>query len=67
MSEKYIVIKDILAKEHHWLGKDYPKGQIVTRFIGATYGCISPRGIAILEEDGVFIELPKDSLQLLKE
>jgi len=65
MQEQYIVTKDILATNYEWLGRDFLKGELVSRFFGATYGCIGPNGIAIIEDDGLFSELPKDSLELI--
>ena len=63
MSEQYIVTVDILSKDFAWLHRDYLKGEIVTQYHGPTYGVISPRGIAILEIDGTFVELPRDRLE----
>lgn len=63
MSERYIVTADILSKDFAWLHRDYPKGEIVTQYHGPTYGVISPRGIAVLEKDGTFVELPRDRLE----
>ena len=67
MSERYIVTADILSKDCDWLHRDYPKGEIVTRYRGPTYGVISPHGIAILDDDGAFVELPRAYLELIVE
>jgi len=67
MSERYIVRVDILSKDFAWLHRDYPKGEIVIQYHGPTYGVISPRGIAILEKDGTFVELPRDRLERFTE
>ena len=66
MQGKYIVTKDIVDGNPSWLGTDFLKGEVVSRFFGATYGCISPNGIAIIIDDGTFLELPKDSLESIK-
>ena len=66
MSQRYIVTADILSKDFAWLHRDYLKGEIVTQYHGPTYGVISPRGVAILENDGTFVELPRDCIERLK-
>lgn len=62
MNEVYIVIKNILSNDFDYLHRDFLKGQTVTRFSGPTYGCISPKGIAIVDEGDSFLELPVDCL-----
>jgi len=61
---KYILIRDVLAKDHHWLSEDHRKGDIVYSYGGATYGCITEQGAAFTKEDGIppFFELPSDSV-----
>jgi hypothetical protein len=60
-----VTTRDITTAECPWLGNDIPAGTHLYRFTGITYGCISPEGTAVSEENGVnpFFEIPDDSFQ----
>jgi len=63
---KFQLTRDVTQTECDWLRKTFKKGDIVYKFYGATYGCISPNGIAITEDSNggnPFIELPRDALK----
>ena len=62
------IAKDILKKDHKWLARDFKKGEQVTLFTGATYGCIGKNGIACCTDDKhVFFELPETTLSIKHE
>jgi hypothetical protein len=69
--EKYRVTRDITPEECHWLSRTYKKGEILYEYIGYTYGCISPKGIAICDNpDGVttpFHEFPKNAIEIVNQ
>lgn len=47
MSEKLVLKRDVLQSEYHWLKRDFKKGEEVYRFLGYTYGCLGPSGVAV--------------------
>ncbi len=64
---RYILNRDVTTDECHWLGKTIPKGTLVTKYTGPTYGSIDViNGVAVtLSEDGnetPFFELPYSAL-----
>lgn len=64
-----ILKRDVTRNECDWLDRDYRKGEIVWRFTGCTYGCISPTGRAVRakpRKDEPFFELPIDSVDVLE-
>ena len=64
---KYKVNRDVTQKECHWLKATVQKGTIVYKYMGHTYGCITPAGIAVSRKDQQlpFFELPKDALTII--
>ncbi len=50
-------------------GEEFKKGEIVYRYPGCTYGCISQDGIACsrIYDETPFIEIPKEVLEPIKE
>ena len=57
--------RDVTTKEYSSLSHDLKKGRVVYKFHGTTYGCISPRGVAVTDDkDGkeAFYEVPADSV-----
>lgn len=67
-SQKVVLIQDILAKDYHWLDRDYRIGEEFFIYRGFTYGCVSVNGIACTERlgEGPFFELPKVALKQIK-
>jgi hypothetical protein len=64
---KYRLIRPVVREECHWLDDDLNAGEIVERYSGPTYGCITPRGIACCWGGKLpFFELPKDALEEVK-
>ena len=67
MSQRYEIIEDAFLPG--WLlGPDKQvasAGEVVYEFHGATYGCISPQGVACSREDGVgpFFEVAHTNLR----
>lgn len=58
------VRRTVTRAECFWLAKTVRVGTRVTEYFGATYGCISPRGIAVrLPRDTAFTELPTDAIE----
>lgn len=64
---EYEVTRDVTVSECNWLDNDIKKGTIVYRYHGATYGCVSPYGIACtMEKDKTpFLEIPRNALRSL--
>ena len=67
--KKYRVIRDIGILEAPWLPFPIKKGDLMYEYLGFTYACISPKGIAVTKApfSPPFLELPKDSLEEIKE
>lgn len=67
-SQKVVLLKDILAKDYHWLDRDYTIGEEFFIYRGFTYGCVSLNGIACTERLGEepFFELPKAALKYIE-
>jgi len=65
MAKEYEITRDVTKSECHWLDKDWPAGSRVFRYTGPTYGCVSPRGIAVSEkpDETPFFEVPRDAVQ----
>lgn len=62
---QYELTRDVTKEECHWLDEDRKKGTIVYEYVGHTYGCISPHGIAVTSNpdgDIPFFELPHTAL-----
>ena len=59
------LIRDVTIEECGWLERDFKNGDIVYKFNGATYNCISENGIACSEKlnENPFFELPLDSIE----
>lgn len=64
-SQKVVLTQNVLAKDYHWLDRDYSKGEEFFVYRGFTYGCVSVNGIACTERLGEepFFELPKIALK----
>jgi len=59
----YILIRPVDRAECPWLDRDFSRGERVYRFDGATYGCVSPSGMACsLDGETPFFELPRLAL-----
>lgn len=53
----------LLKEDYHWLSRDHKKDEVVHRYTGYTYGCISDDGIAVTDDNGkTFFEVPRDSV-----
>ena len=67
-SQKVVLTKDILSDNHHWLDRDYKKGEELFVYSGATHKCISVNGIACTERVGEepFFEIPKAALKYIE-
>ncbi len=65
MSQRYEVIKDAFLSNLSGDKLVANAGEIVYEFTGATYGCISPDGLACSREDGVgpFFEIARTNLR----
>lgn len=64
--EDFVAKRDVTKKECHWLSSDIKAGQKLRAFHGATYGAISPCGIAVFDphtQDESFVEVPADALE----
>lgn len=69
IARKGTITRDLDQKECHWLDNPINKGTTVYSFHGATYGCISPSGIAIsfisrdeVEGNPPFTEVPRNAV-----
>lgn len=62
--KQYFTRKRITKKECPWLDKSLPKGLKVYPYYGATYGCVSPSGIAVtlVDDQTPFFEIPRIKL-----
>lgn len=59
-----VLTRDVTMNECRWLLRDYRKGEKLERFTGATYGCISPDGIACREPSREeFFEIPRNAIK----
>jgi hypothetical protein len=59
-----IILRDLTPEKHHWISETIPAGTQVQEFMGCTYGCISPEGIAVvLPNKDYFIEVPLDAVK----
>lgn len=65
MARTGIVTQDLSPETYHWLTKAIPKGTVVHRFYGQTFGAVSDDGIACtLEPDKhPFFEVPKQLIE----
>lgn len=62
---RYQLTRDVGMDECPWLGRDYAAGEVVFRYSGVTYGCISPSGEPVsLDGEIPFFELPRDALEV---
>lgn len=59
-----ILIRDVTTQECSWLPRDLLAGEEVFEWHGATYGCITPNGIAIslVQGEHPFYEIPLDAV-----
>ncbi|WP_188051104.1 hypothetical protein [Flavobacterium sp. GP15] len=66
---KFILIRDVPQSECKWLKRDYLKGEVLYLYEGATYNCITTRGLPFSEEFDVtpFFELPRNAVASLGE
>ena len=65
---KYKLIRNVTKKECDWLARDFKEGEVVHRYHGCTYGCISYTGVACTIDGSLpFFELPLDAVKVLKE
>lgn len=55
----------VTQQECPWLDADIPVGITVWSYSGATYGVVSPRGVAVTAKaaETPFFELPADALK----
>ncbi len=62
----YQVNRDVTPEECNWLSRTVKEGELVERFTGYTYGCITSSGTACVI-DGIsgFCELPNSCLDLI--
>ena len=65
---KLLLTRDVTPAECPWLSRTFIKDEIVYRFDGYTYGCISPGGIACsLDGAFPFFELPRSAVDPIGE
>lgn len=65
---KLTLTRDVLKKDHHWLKRDFKKGEEFIMYIGYTHGCIGKKGIACTITGKLpFFELPATSLSITYE
>lgn len=65
---KLTLNKDVLKKDHHWLRRDFKKGEQFIMYIGYTHGCIGKTGIACSTTGKLpFFELPANHLSFTYE
>jgi hypothetical protein len=56
--------RTVTPDECSWLDRTYFKNEVVYKFGGCTYGCISPNGIACSEDgETPFFELPINAVK----
>lgn len=59
----YKLIRNVTPSECRWLERIFLKDEIVHKFYGNTYGCVSDEGIACsIDGDTPFFELPYRAL-----
>jgi len=60
----YILIRVVSKNECNWLDKTFIEGEIVYRFFGPTFRCISSDGLAftISPNENPFFQLPKNAV-----
>jgi hypothetical protein len=58
------VTRDVPASENY-SGRHVDEGEILHVYNGATYGCVSPFGVALCEVEGEppFFEFPADAIE----
>ncbi len=63
---KYRVTRVLTRKEASNIEGIIRKGDVVYRYTGCTYGCISPMGtaVSIEENKNPFFEMPNDSIRV---
>jgi hypothetical protein len=63
-SQPHILIRPITPKECRWLERTYEVGEIVFKYYGHTFGCISKKGFAFctIIDSLPFFELPLDAV-----
>ncbi len=62
---KYTLTRDVLRTDDgSYADKDYFKGDIIFKYSGCTYGCVSDDGMAMceIEGEGPFFQMPRDAL-----
>ncbi len=61
------LIRDVTLEECHWLNRTFLKDEIVYKYNGHTYGCISWKGLPFTLVDNTlpFFELPYDAVEPL--
>ena len=61
---KYEVTRELTDREKYDTSKDIKKGDIIYRFKGYTYGCISSgQACSLIEGKNPFFEMPLDSIK----
>ena len=57
------ITRDLKPEDYHWISKTIPEGTTAKEYMGCTYGCISPEGIAvILPGTDYFTEVPIEAV-----
>lgn len=58
------VTRDVPAEENY-SGRAVAAGEVLYKYFGATYGCVSPAGVALTQEPGQtpFFEFPWDAIE----
>jgi hypothetical protein len=56
----YILCRDVTVEECPWLPRDFAEGEVVFPYHGATYGVITPSGVAatLVRGETPFFEFP---------
>jgi hypothetical protein len=61
---KGTILRELTPEQYYWISEIIPVGTEVKEFMGCTYGCISPSGIAVVLPDAdYFTEVPIDAVK----
>lgn len=60
---RFVLVREVTRQECPWLKRTWQPGDEVFEFRGATYGCITPTGVACsVDGHNPFFELPGNAL-----
>ena len=63
-SDQLCVTRKVSVEESNWLDRSVEPGEVVFRYTGVTYGCITESGVAVSRgfNQPPFFELPMDAV-----